>query len=141
MTDTDHIVAVMRIPPQPVTAVRGGLRYLKLVGHIRADGITVPDTAGQITVFQIEICRRMKHVSGAVVIAEIGVQRNKRGEIHRIVAACQTELFKIVDAAGGSAALSRGIKSRKQYRCQNGDDGDDDQKFDQSKPHAVYSHP
>ena len=49
------------------------------------------------------------------------------------------ELFHVVETAGGSAPFPCGLRSGQQYRCQNRNNGNDDQKFDQSEILQLYS--
>ena len=48
------------------------------------------------------------------------------------------ELLEIVDTACPSAPFSGSIECRKQYRRQNGNDGNNHEKFDQGKAHVLY---
>jgi hypothetical protein len=55
------------------------------------------------------------------------------GEIIYVHTVAQTQLFQVVDAIGPLGLRFGPGQSRQEQRCQNRNDGDDDQQLDQGK--------
>ena len=73
------------------------------------------------------------------MLSPVGKLNAGRDDVFMIVAVhpgAETDLLEIVEAGGASGPVTRFIQRRQQHGREYGDDGDDDQKFDQSERFA-----